>query len=253
MKIILITLLFNSLCFVSAYAQRNMADSSVATPLVGIQYGGNWTGGDLKDRYGYLNQVGFTAGYKFTSKWYLGLDADFMFGGDIRLPELFTSLKDTFGNITDQNGDIATVLTFARGFHANIEVGRLITVLSPNENSGIFLKFGGGYVNHRVRIETNDQVVPSLELDYKKGYDRLTTGFNTSQFIGYLFMADQGILNFYGGFYLQEGFTKNRRDVFFDQPEIPVSKSTRFDLQYGFKVGWLIPIYKRRPKEFYYN
>ena len=29
-----------------------------------------------------------------------------------------------------------------------------------------------------MKIETNEQVVPQLELDYKKGYDRLTTGIN---------------------------------------------------------------------------
>jgi hypothetical protein len=26
-----------------------------------------------------------------------------------------------------------------------------------------------------------------------------------------------------------------------------------FDLQYGFKVGWFIPIYQRKPKDYYFE
>lgn len=238
-----------------AYSQRSLGDSAIATPLLGIQYGGSWSGADLADRYGFFNNVGFAAGYKLRSNWYFGAEGDFMFGNTIRMSgyELFGHLADSKGNITDQNGDIATVLLFSRGFHANLEVGRLFPALGHNANSGLLVKIGGGYLNHRIRIETNDHVVPLLETDYKRGYDRLTTGFNTSQFIGYLFMSDNNFLNFYGGFFMQQGFTKNRRPVFYDQPDTPVPTDTRLDVLYGFKVGWLVPAYKRRPRDYYYN
>lgn len=247
----LVTLLIS----LNTFAQRNVRDSSIATPLLGIQYGGMWTEGDLKDRYAFFNHVGFTSGYKFASKWYVGLEGNFMFGRKMNFTreQLFGDLMDSYGNITDQNGDIATVLIFSRGFHANVEFGRLIPVLSPNVNSGFLIKVGVGYLNHRIRIESNDHVVPSLELDYKKGYDRLTAGINTSQFLGYMLMGDHSYLNFYGGVYLQEGFTHNKRTVFFDQPDTPVPTETRLDIQYGAKIGWLIPVYKRQPKDFYYN
>lgn len=237
------------------HAQRNLADSSIATPIVGIQYGATWTGGDLADRYGFFNQIGFAAGYKIRSNWYFGLEGDFMFGKDIRISnyDLLGHLADSKGNITDQNGDIATVLLFSRGFHANIEVGRVFSALGHNANSGLFVKVGGGYLNHRIRIETNDQVVPQLEKDYKRGYDRLTTGFNASQFVGYLFMSDNNFVNFYAGFFIQEGFTHNRRTVFYDQPDTPVPTNTRLDILYGLKAGWLVPVYKRKPKDYYYN
>ncbi len=249
LSITLFTLLF------TAAAQRNMADSIIPTPLFGVQYGGTWSGGDLKERYGYFNHVGVTGGYKFQKNWYLGLAGDFMFGNNLQLSyyDLFHHLMDSKGNITDQNGDIATVLTFGRGFHVNVEGGKVINKLGHNKNSGLFIKIGAGYLNHRIRIESNDHVVPQVEKEYRKGYDRLTTGFNTSQFIGYLFMGDNSFLNFYAGFYMQEGFTKNRRTIFWDQPEVPVPTNTRFDLMYGFKVGWLIPVYKRTPKAYYFD
>ena len=59
--------------------------------------------------------------------------------------------------------------------------------------------------------------------------------------------------NFYLGAYFQQGFTKNRRTIFFDQPDIPVSTDLMFDGQIGFRFGWLIPVYKRQPKSYYFN
>lgn len=241
-------------------AQRNVKDSIIGTPLIGVHYGAIWTGGDLAKRYGFMNHVGINAGYKTKRNWYYGMDGNFMFGNRIVAEKpsdefygIFDHLTDSYGNITDVNGDTAIVILFARGFNANVTLGKLFPVLSPNRNSGIMVQIGAGYLNHRLRVETQEQVVPQLELDYKKGYDRLTTGWNLHQFVGYSFMSNAGFYNFYGGFYIQEGFTQNRRTVFFDKPDEPVSTATRFDLQYGLRIGWYIPVYKRQPKDFYYE
>lgn len=236
-----------------AFGQRNVKDSIIATPWISIQYGLNWTAGDLKDRLGLLNHIGFFAGYKTSRNWIYGVDASFIFGQDVRVTGLLDHLLDSNGNITDMNGDIAKVRVLGRGYHANGNVGKIFPVLSPNKNSGIYVKIGIGYTAYKLRIETQDQVIPQLELDYKKGYDRLTGGFNTQQFVGYALMANQGAYNFYAGFYIQEAFTYNKRTVFFDQPNTEVPKDMRVDIQYGFKIAWLIPFYKRLPKEFYYN
>ena len=241
------------LCFGVLHGQRNVKDSAIATPWIGVHYGGNFPSGDLNDRYGYLNHIGVMAGYKTAKQLYLGLDANFMFGNNVKMTGLFDHLVDSQGNITDINGDIAIVLVMPRGFNTNLSIGGLWPVWGSNKNSGIFVHGGAGFLLHHMRIETQNQVIPQLELDYKKGYDRLTTGINIHQFIGYSFMADGGFYNFYGGLYAQEGFTKNRRTIFFDQPTTPVTTDLRLDLQFGFRLGWFIPIYKRKPKDFYYN
>lgn len=251
-QICLLASLFLLLQF-GAQAQRNVRDSIIGTPWIAVHYGGNGTSGDLAKRYGYLNHVGVLAGYKTSKNWFYGLDGNFIFGNRIFLPDLFGHLRDSKGNLTDQNGDIGEVATFVRGFNANIAVGKVIPIFSPNKNSGLFIHGGVGYLAHKIRVETNNQVIPQLELDYRKGYDRLTVGINFHQFVGYAFMANKGLVNFYGGFYLQQGLTRNARDIFFDQPDIPVSKELRNDLQYGFKLGWFIPIYKRLPKDYYFN
>lgn len=238
----------------SAAAQRNVKDSIIGTPWVGVHYGANWTGGDLADRYPYFNHVGIIAGYKTKKNWFYGMDANFMFGNKVLFVDsMFQGLTDSHGNITDVNGDIAKVLVYCRGINVNFAIGKVFPVLSPNKNSGIFVHAGVGYLLHRTRIETQDQVVPSIELDYKKGYDRLTIGPNFHEFIGYSYMANGGYLNFYGGFYFQQGFTKNQRTIFFDQPNVHVPTDVRLDLQYGLKIGWFIPFYKRQPKDYYFD
>ena len=238
---------------VYSFSQRNVKDSTIGSPLIGVHYGGNWTADDLAERYGYFNHVGVSAGYKTNKNWYYGIDANFMFGNQTRISGIFDHLVDDKGNITDVNGDIAAVVVFPRGVNANVSFGKIFPILSPNSNSGIFIHGGFGYFLHRLRIETNEQVVPQIELDYKKGYDRLTMGINFHQFIGYSFLANSGAYNFYAGFYIQEGLTKNQRTIFFDQPDVPVSTATRLDIQYGFRLGWYIPFYKRQPKEYYFD
>jgi hypothetical protein len=246
-----IVLFINSIS--SVLGQRNVRDSTIGTPLVGVQYGANWTAADLADRYGFINHIGILAGYKTNKNWYVGMDANFMFGNQIRISGLFDHLVDSYGHITDVNGDTGIVVVYSRGVNANVTFGKIIPVLSPNENSGIFFHAGIGYLLHRLRVETQDQVIPQLELDYRKGYDRLTIGTNFHQFLGYSFLANGGFYNFYGGFYLQEGLTWNQRTIFFDQPDVPVSKEMRLDIQYGLKIGWYIPFYKRQPKDFYFD
>lgn len=234
-------------------AQRSVNDSIIATPWISVQYGLNWTAGDLDERFGLLNHLGLFAGWKNRKNWVLGVESCFIFGNDIRINGLYDDLRDSKGNVTDINGDIAKIKTFSRGYYVNVAVGKIIPVLSPNKNSGIYLNAGVGYLAYKLRVETQDNVVPLLELDYRKGYDRLTSGLNTQQFIGYSYMANQGAFNFYGGFYIQEGYTFNRRNIFFDQPETEVPKDMRLDIQYGFKLGWMVPVYKRVPKSYYYN
>ncbi|TNE55472.1 MAG: hypothetical protein EP338_04180 [Bacteroidetes bacterium] len=247
--LVLVSILFCSTFF----AQRNVRDSAVATPWIAVHYGGNWTKKDLALRYGFLNHLGVLAGYKTKSNWFLGLEGNFIFGDQINARGLFDNLVDSYGNITDVNGTVAQVLVLARGTNVNVSIGKIIPVFGGNPNSGIFVHAGAGYLMHKMRIDTRDQVIPQIELDYRKGYDRLSTGYNIHGFLGYGFMANRGLINFYGGFYVQQGYTKNRRLIFFDQPDVPVSQEVMKDLQIGFKGGWLIPIYRRKPKEFYFN
>ena len=250
MKILTISFIFIAQL---SFAQWKQADSTTSRPWISFEYGGNWTAADMADRYGYMNHIGMVGGFKTDKNWFFGIETCFQFGNKVRMNGLFDHLIDSYGNITDVDGNIATILVYPRGVSSNLMVGKIFPVFGSNQNSGLFVHGGIGYLMHRMKIESNQQVIPQLELDYKKGYDRLSTGVNLHQFIGYNFMSLDGDYHFYGGLYAQEGFTKNRRTINFDEPDIPVSTDLRLDVQIGFKFGWVIPIYKRQPKEFYFN
>jgi hypothetical protein len=251
MRKIVITTMLMLISFTFVLGQRNVKDSAIGTPWIAVHYGANWTHEDLAVKFGYLNHIGTLAGYKTKKNWFYGLEANFIYGNQVHLNGMFTHLLDSKGTITDVNGDIGRIVVSSRGFNTNLVIGKIIPVLSTNNNSGIFINFGVGFLSHRYRIDTQDQVIPGLELNYRKGYDRYSLGPNLSQFVGYTFMSNLGLVNFYGGFYAQEGFTKNQRTIFFDKPNEDVPQKTMLDIQVGLKLGWLIPIYKRQPKEFY--
>jgi hypothetical protein len=127
----------------------------------------------------------------------------------------------------------------------------VFTRFGNNANSGIWVSGGLGFMAHKIRIESLYDVVSQLEGDYRKGYDKLSMGFSTRQFVGYLFQSNYRLIRFYGGFEFVQGFTMNMRNYNFDTggPETDL----RFDLLNSFKVGWIIPISQRTRGEFYYN
>lgn len=252
LKAFRIVLLFIFIALLNySFSQRNVKDSTIGAIWIAPSYGFMWTKGDIATKFGNLNHLGIFTGYKTKRNWVYGLESNFIFGNQVNLNNMFSSLIDSKGNITDATGEVGIVVVSARGFNSNLTFGKVFTVFSPNKNSGIYVNFGFGLLAHKYRIDTQEQVIPELELNYRKGYDRLSMGPNLSQFIGYALMSNKGLINCYGGFYVQEGFTKNQRTIFFDQPELSVPTNTMYDYQIGFKLGWFVPIYKRMPNEFY--
>jgi hypothetical protein len=163
-----------------------------------------------------------------------------------------TNLKTENGNIIDMAGNFASVELYERGYNVSFKFGKIIPVLSPNPNSGILIMGSIGYLQHKIRIEVDDNSAPQLNGDYKKGYDRLAGGPSISEFIGYTFLSDNRMLNFIGGVEFVQGWTKALRDVNFDTM-VPDNKKNRFDRFIGIKVGWIVPVFKRLPDKYYYN
>jgi hypothetical protein len=197
--------------------------------------------------------LGGIIGYKTEMNVILGIEGSFMFGGNVKEPGLLNNLLDEQNTITNVSGGAAEVIPMLRGFNLNGAVGFVFEGTGHNPNSGIMIMGSAGFMWHKIRIESQEDVVPQIQHEYLQGYDRLTTGFNISEFIGYNFMANKGIYNFYGGFYFLQGFTYNQRTIFWDRPDYQVPLERRLDLQYGIRLSWMIPAYKRQTKEYYYN
>lgn len=232
-------------------AQRNVAKEVIATPMVGIHYGAMMPFADLKDRYGFLNQLGATAGYKDRENWIYGFEGNLYFGNRIKNASILDFMKDNLGQISEAEGQLGTVEILSRGFNINAQIGKTFPIFGSNPNSGLYLNFGVGYTLMKYRIQTTNDFIPLIEAENRRYFDRQTTGLSLSQFIGYSLINAKQPIHFYAGVYANQGFTKFSRSWFYD--EGPSPKGILKDFQIGLRAGWYIPIYKRQAKSIYFD
>ncbi len=249
MRFIIILMLF--FVYNNSFSQRDLKSKAIFTPIFGLTYKANFTDKDLAKMWGFNNQVGAEIAFKLKNGLEFGIDGGFIFGNSFKDTLIFKDVYTSNGKILSGNGVDADVFFYMRGGNLNAHIGYVFNQLGHNPNSGLWVNAGVGYMGYKIRVETQDHVVPNLEGDILWGYDHLTMGFNTKQFIGYLFQHSQKFINFYIGMEFVQGFTANVRNYNFDvkgpHPE------QRLDLMYSIKFGWMIPIYKRHTQEFYYN
>lgn len=232
-------------------AQVNVRDSAIFTPLVYAGYGFNIVGGDFADMYGNSSTLGAGIGYKTRSNVFIGLEYDYLWGGRVKQgDQILKDILTSDGQLIGQGGEYAIFQYMLRGHMLFAKAGKLFPVFSPNPNSGIQVLLGAGYIQHRMFISVQDNNALQVYGDYKKGYDRLHDGFGLSQSIGYLFLGDSRIWNFYGGLEFKQAWTKNRRDIDFDTRV--KDDAQKLDLFFGFKIYWVIPLYRRAPTGYYY-
>ena len=245
-----ILLLLTLVVCLTSFAQKSIKDSIIGTPWVGVQYTFHVPGGDLMKRFGVNNGIGLKVAYKDKKNWVYGVEGNFIFGNKFKETSIFEDFYNSKGEISDLNGQPADVFYHFRGFNVNAIGGKVFPWFGPNKNSGVLFELGVGFLYHKIRIESQDHDVPQLEGDYKKGYDRMTIGANLSQFLGYVYMGNNNTVNFYAGFYFMQGFTEGQRKINFDT-QLP-DTGKRIDVQYGIRVGWMVPIYKRASKRRYF-
>lgn len=232
------------------FSQRKaLKDSVYHSVIVGLQFEGQLPGGDMASRFGQSIAVGLPVLYKTSHNILFGVEGSYFFGTNVK-EKVMTNLYTPDNTITDANGNPAAIRINERGFSVYGMIGGIVNKLGHNKNSGLMALAGVGYMQHKINIYDVGRNIPQLYGNLIKGYDRLTGGIACNQFIGYMFISQNRIANFYFGFEFQEGFTKGMRGYQFDL--MAKDDKTRFDLLYGFRFGWLLPLYKKAPKEFYY-
>lgn len=175
-----------------------------------------------------------------------------MFGDNIKIADdLVAGLITDQGQIINLNGNYGDYKFFQRGWSLQGEVGRIFTSLGHNANSGLVVMLGGGYIEHKIRIENAGQDIPQLLNDYQKGYDRLSGGLMLRQFIGYMHAGSKRRINFLIGLDLVQGFTENYRGFQYDTGLS--NNQTQTDLLYGVRFIWFLPIYSESSSSYYYR
>jgi hypothetical protein len=249
MKKLLLALLMSYPLSFTANAQSSVKDSVIHCVLIAPGFSFQIPGGDLANRFGNNSTVGLSAGIKNRKNWTFSLEGNFIFGSRIKETSIFSGLTVDGGYIIGSDGLYADIRAYERGYTVFGNVGKLIPYKGPNPNCGIYIQAGAGFLQHKIRIEDKKHTVPALQDEYLKGYDRLTNGIAARQFIGYMYLGNKRLVNFFGGFEFIEGFTQGRRDYNFSTGLSDNGK--RFDLFMGIKLGWVMPFYKQAPEKFY--
>jgi hypothetical protein len=237
--------------FTQAFSQGSVKDTTLTIPMIYGFYGYQMPGGDLADRFGGNSEFGPGFMVKNASNWIFGLEYNFLFGNNVKQTrEIFKYLLNSDGNIINGDGVPAGIGTFERGHLFLGKFGKLFPIASPNPNSGFFFTLGCGYMYHKIRIEMQDENVPQLKGDYKRGYDRLSGGFALNETLGYMYFGNTKLFNLHVALDFTQAFTRPYRDFNFDTRS--ADKAHRLDLTFGLRISWMIPFAKRLPNEFYY-
>lgn len=242
--------LFILLLPIGIYGQ-NIKDSVMFTPLINISYGFQLPGGDLSKQFGFNHSLGIHGGFKNDKNFQFELGGTFFFGQNIKDSSMLDNLLTEDGFLINSEGEYNNYLISERGFTGTISIGKLFPIIGPNPNSGLLVKFGIGGMRHKVRIDNQGSLVPQLSKENLPYYDRLTFGLTLRQYIGYQHLSNHRLTNFSIGLEVFEGFTRGMRDYQIDL--MGAYNDKRFDLLTGIRIGWIVPIYKKDPQEFYIN
>lgn len=206
--------------------------------------------GDMAKRYGTSYRIGPSVKYKTKSNWIFGASFEFIVGNKFREDSLIWNVKSQQGGIISNQGDLLNIGAFLRGYKCGIMFGKILPILAANPNSGLTTLSGIGFMQHRINFFDRDNAIPHFREEYEKGYDRLTNGAYISEFLGYSYYSKNKAINFYAGFEAVWGLTRGRRDYTFDLQR--ADNASRNDILLGFKLGWVLPIYRKNVEETYY-
>lgn len=240
--------IFFCCCLVFSKAQH-IIDTALNIPLVSVHLSGQTPYGDLKDRFGVNMAAGGSFLFKAQKTWIVGVEGSYFWSKNVR-ENVSAQMKNSDGFIVDNEGFPADLRITERGFNSYVVIGKLFPKLGNNPNSGLITTFGFGYLQHKIKLYDANQKIAAVKGDMAKGYDRLSGGFAMNQFIGYLFLSNNRLVNIVAGFEFHEAFTKSYRGYNYDTGLADTKQ--RNDYLIGFRIGWVLPLY-RRTLDFYYN
>ncbi|MCB0539045.1 MAG: hypothetical protein KDE33_16145 [Bacteroidetes bacterium] len=242
--------------FIVVFSQNNESEDTkpeyhdvfLISPVISVQF----PGADMAKRFGIGYQFGLAADYKFKANWQIGAEGGFLFGTKVKETDHIKHTLASNGQTITNEGPLDDVNLNLRGAIVKLNAGKGFYFRKSKPNSGLLVKLGIGYMQHKILIDVDKKKTPQLTGNYAKGYDRFSNGILLSQYIGLIKLNKGKFVNLALGFELTEAFTHNARpyDFYLNQK----LKETRVDLMYGIKLNWYIPVYfgKTTKSEYYY-
>ena len=220
------------------------------------------TGGNMRDLYSspYLD-FALEWAYKYPSGWMVGLDADIWFG---MTSDNLVNRVERLGNVFNAgetsmaiNGEDGVVTAYNRALALRPGIGKIIRVLPKNPNSGLLLKFSGGWFMQKTIFhqDFNHPQVYQLSGDYAKLYDQLRNGVMLTESVGFAFMSNYlTYVNFKLTFDVSQCWSWSSRPYQIDNVMGLNGKdnSRYFDLMYGIRLTWMFPFTGKTTYDYYY-
>ena len=231
-------------------AQEDISKDIIRVPLINLDAGFHIPGGDLADRFGNSSSLGMGFQMKNEKNVFWGFDIDAITGSNVKEDNIIDIITADSLDIIDINGHTASIRFWERGAKSQFVLGKIFPVRGPNKNTGIFIQAGLGYLYHKIRIEDIGNNSPQLNADMLKGYDKLSMGFTTSQFVGYRYFSNDHKINFFVGIEFIQAFTQDVRK--YDYNTQTAYEDKRVDLLSGLKFGWTFPLYEKSDNKYYY-
>lgn len=240
---------------VGARAQSR-ADTALTVPMFVASGSYELPAADFAKRYGPSPGAAVGLWIKTRRHWVFGFDYTFHFTNKVRegvLDSVALRSGDEPNTMIGSDGLFTDVRITGRGYRLMLTGGRLWPMRLPGAgaNAGLMATFGAGFWQHKINFEDVAKSAAPIRDEYVKGYDRLSNGLALTQRVGYLYLSARRRINFYVGLEATEGFTRSRRS--WDFSTMQQDTRARFDMLYGVRVGWLFAVYKKLPKEFYYD
>jgi hypothetical protein len=245
-------ILFSTRGFSQIETRISKTDSAGLFVILAPNFTYNIVLADLRKDYGNNLAIGADIGLKLKSNWSIDFGFKYYFGGKVSQDLIDCTFKYlTMDGYFISDGVATTEIELEfRGISFHLQTGKIIPVTKRYRNSGIWIKMGLGVTQHFLNIKNPEDKVLSLAGEYKKGYDKLTLGFSLYQFIGYAHMNKRNLFCMYGGVEFMENFAKRQRK--YDYSLMRKDNTKRFEALIGFKIGWIIPLYRHNPNEVYY-
>lgn len=198
-------------------------------------------GGDYAKTFGGYNGIGFGGMLKSKTNWVYSFEGNFLFGNTILAETILDNLVSSGGYISSTSGNPGNYAVNMRGLSFYVEGGRVFGLNKRNMNSGIFVKGGLGFLQHKIGFLLKENNIPQLDDNYSRGYDQLSNGISAKQFIGYNHQSVNRLINFYVGVEFMQAQTFNRRG--YNYYNMSYDTNSKFDHSVSFRFGWMIPIY----------
>ncbi len=230
-------------------AYTNGGDTNDVHMGISFAYGFNAPILDMGERFFTYSTIGGKLDVKTANNWLWQLGGSFMFKDTVKQTDILDNLINDNGFIITGEGEIANVLLWQRGFNVELMTGKILNFKNTN-GSGISFSGGLGFMQHKILLYSKDFVIPQVQREYVKGYDRLTNGLYAKESIKFRHFPSGRMVGFFAGLDMVQGFTKNRRSYNFST--MMKEDDLRMDFSFGLEVGITILFKRKSPDEYYF-